>query len=65
MFNKVNLVPSETPSFSAPQQLSHRGVRRFGKKLYVVIAVIEIVIIAAAFFIPQGGATIPLNVDYV
>ena len=39
--------------------------RRFGKKLYALIAVIAIVIIASAFFIPQGGATIPLNVDYV
>ncbi len=40
--------------------------KRFGKKLYAALSVIAIVIIAAAFFIPQGtNATIPLKVDYV
>ncbi len=66
MFSKIKSVPSEMPSFPPPPPPSHTGVLRLGKKLYVVLAVIAIVIIAAAFFIvPQGSATIPLNVDYV
>jgi hypothetical protein len=65
MFNKIRAVPP-APSNSADQHVSNNsGFKRFGKKLYVAIAVLAIVIIAVAFFIPQGGATIPLSVDYV
>jgi hypothetical protein len=57
---------SPQPTNPAEQQASApTGLKRFGKKLYVILAVIAIAIIAAAFFIPQGTtATIPLSVDY-
>jgi hypothetical protein len=65
MFNKLKAA-SETgniPDQGVPIQAGHR---RLGKKPYLfAIAIVAIVIIAAAFFIPQGGATIPLNVNYV
>ena len=66
MLNKIWAVSPE-PANPADQQVSAPlGFKRFGKKLYAAIAVIAIVIIAVAFFIPQGTtATIPLNVDYV
>jgi hypothetical protein len=44
--------------------LSAGGSKRFGKKLYVVAAVIAVAVIAVALLVPQGVATIPLNVDY-
>jgi hypothetical protein len=44
--------------------LSAGGGKRFGKKLYVVAAVVAVAVIAFALLIPQGGAIIPLNVDY-
>jgi hypothetical protein len=40
------------------------GGKRFGKKLYVVAAIVAVVVVAVALFIPQGAATIPLNVNY-
>jgi hypothetical protein len=40
------------------------GSRRFGKKLYAVAAIVVVAVIAVALLIPQGAATIPLNVDY-
>jgi len=65
----LNILKSASfePENSANQPVSAPSrPRRFGKKLYVVLAVVTIVIIAAAFFIvPQSSATIPLNVDYV
>ncbi len=49
----------EQPPMPAPKS------RRLGKKTYFIgAAVIAIVIITAALFIPQSGAVIPLNVDY-
>jgi hypothetical protein len=44
--------------------LSTGGNKRFGKKLYVVAAIVAVAVIAIALLIPQGGATIPLNVNY-
>jgi hypothetical protein len=44
--------------------LSTGGSKRFGKKLYVVAAIVAVAVIAVALLIPQGAATIPLNVDY-
>jgi hypothetical protein len=43
---------------------SQGGSRWFGKKIYAIIALIAVVIVAIALFIPQGAAAIPLNVDY-
>jgi len=40
--------------------LSTGGSQRFGKKLYAV----AVAVVAVALLIPQGAATIPLNVDY-
>jgi hypothetical protein len=62
-FNKVNAVPSETPSAPSQPELSTGGSKRFGKKLYVVAAIVAVAVIAVALLIPQGTA-IPLNVDY-
>ena len=44
--------------------MSTGGSKRFGKKLYVVAAIVAVAVIVVALFIPQGTATIPLNVDY-
>ena len=60
---KLFAVPSE-PAPASEAAATQTPKRRFGKKLYVVLAAVAIVIIAAAFFIPQGEATIPLSVDY-
>lgn len=66
--NVFNLLamPPESP-LTVEQPPIQPAKRRFGKKLYAVLAVLVIVIIvSAAFFIPQGTtATIPLKVDYV
>jgi hypothetical protein len=44
---------------------SAAGSKRLGKKLYITIGVVvALVTIFLAFLIPQGQATIPLNVDY-
>jgi hypothetical protein len=44
---------------------SMAGSRRLGKKLYITIGVIvALVTISLALLVPQGGAAIPLNVDY-
>ena len=65
MFNKVKAVPSETPDLANQQATDQTSPRRFGKKRYVAIAsIVAIAIIALAFLIPQGAATISLNVDY-
>jgi hypothetical protein len=62
MFNRSHSIPStsEQPNTQAPSK------KRFGKKLYAVIgAIVAISIIAAALLIPQGAATIPLEVNYI
>jgi hypothetical protein len=61
---KVFSVPTDLPSITGPaeQPVKHR---LFGKKAFVTLAAIAIVAaVALALFIPQGGATIPLNVDF-
>ena len=63
--NIFRAVPPEPTNPTEHQPSAPTGLKRFGKKLYVAIAIIAIIIIAAAFFIPQGTtATIPLSVDY-
>jgi hypothetical protein len=64
VYSKVNSVPSETPSSSDQPAIHHRGVNRFGKKLYAIAAIIVIAVIAIALLIPQTAATIPLSVEY-
>ena len=66
MFNKIKALLPDTPNSPSQPASNQSGFKRFGKKPYAaVIAIVAIAIIAVAFFIPQGQATIPLNVDYV
>jgi len=44
--------------------LSTGAGKRFGKKLYVIAAVVAVAVIAVALLVPPGTATIPLNVNY-
>lgn len=64
MRGKVNSVPSETPSAPNQPALPRRGIKRFGKKPYAVIAIAAVAVIAVALLIPQGAAIIPLSVEY-
>ena len=64
-FNKVNSVEPDAPSAPTQPELPDKSGNFFGKKLYAVIAIILIAVIAVALLIPQGTAIIPLNVDYV
>ena len=65
MFRFINSDSAPIPNLP-DQTITSGGGKRFGKKhLIIVAALISIAIIAAAFFIPQSGATIPLNVDFV
>lgn len=58
--------PSENPELSSQPTPEKAGSKRFGKKLYAVIAaVVVIVIVVGALLIPQGSASIPLTVNYV
>jgi hypothetical protein len=53
------------PSENNQPLLSKRGVKRLGKKFYVLSAVVAVVIIVVALMFPKNvGATVPLNVDY-
>ena len=64
MFGKLYAAPSSNPDLTNQASLTSYG-KRFGKKLYVVIAaVVAIAIIAVAFIVPQGAASIPLNANY-
>jgi hypothetical protein len=64
---KVKLSESswESPS-STGQEKTHAPKRRlFGRKIYFMIfAIIAILIISVTLLIPQGAASIPLNVNY-
>lgn len=64
MRGKVNSVPSETPSAPSQPALRTAGIKRFGKKLYAIAAIVVIAVIAIALLIPQGAATISLSVEY-
>ena len=64
MLNKLNsdtLESAYLPDKTAP---SSRGFKRFGKKLYAIIPLIAVLIIAIALFVPQGVGAIPLTADY-
>lgn len=63
MLNKIYAIASENPSTDnqAPNSV---GFRRFGKKIYAILAVIVTIIVAVAFLFPQGAAAIPLTADY-
>ena len=61
----INLFATSPETYFPAQQTTALPTKRkFGKKLYIAIAIAAIVVITVAFFIPQGRATIPLNVDY-
>jgi hypothetical protein len=65
MFNKNRAFPSEAPNLPNQKTSNPTGSRHFGKKHYATAAaVVAIIIIGMAFFVPQGQATIPLKVDY-
>jgi hypothetical protein len=61
---KINSVTTENavPVPTAPKASSFK---RYGKIIVPVIVAVLIVILAVAFFIPKGSATIPLTVNYV
>lgn len=64
MCNKEMSVPSEAPSADKPT-IHSSGIKKFGKKLYVIAAIIVIAVIATAILIPQGlGNSIPLSLNY-
>jgi hypothetical protein len=64
LFNKAYYVSSGVP-LSPDQPTTQTSKRKFGKKLYAAIAgIIAIAVIIAALLIPQGAATIPLEVNY-
>lgn len=54
----------ETPSAPNQSTATASSRKRFGKKLYALFGVIAIAVIAVALLIPQGSATLPLNVEY-
>jgi hypothetical protein len=65
VFSKFNTAPLENPNSPDQPALHSAGLKRFGKKLYAItFALIAVVIIAIALLIPQGAASIPLNVNY-
>ena len=64
VFSKDGSVTFETPSAPNQDAVTVSGSKRFGKKLYTLSGIIAIAAIAVAFLIPQGAATLPLNVDY-
>lgn len=49
---------------SAPSTVNVTRRKRFGKRLYALFGVIAVAVIAVALLIPQGAATLPLNVEY-
>jgi hypothetical protein len=61
--SRAHTVSSEKPPLNQPEMHS-AGSKRFRKKLYAVATIIMIAVIAVALLIPQGAATIPLNVEY-
>jgi hypothetical protein len=61
---RVNAVPSEIPSSPDQPAAQRSGFRRFGKKLYAVVAIVLVAVIAVALLVPQGAATIPLGLEY-
>ena len=64
MFSKNGSVTFETPSAPNQHPVTISGSKRFGKKPYAIAGIIAITVIAVALLIPQGAATIPLNVEY-
>ena len=64
MRTRVHAVPSESPSSPDQSAAQRSGFRRFGKKLYAVVAIVLVAVIAVALLVPQGAATIPLGVEY-
>jgi hypothetical protein len=65
MFSKIKTALLESPNVSNQPALHSKKFKQFGKKLYVLIAaVIAVAVIVGALLIPQGAASIPLNVNY-
>ena len=65
MFSRIGSFSPENPDLSDQPVPTSGGSRLFGKKLFVITAaVIVIVVVSVALMIPQGAASIPLNVNY-
>lgn len=64
MFDKLNSAPLYNTSKPDEHVISHKGIRRFGKKIYALIPLAIAIIIAIPLLIPQGAAAIPLTADY-
>ncbi len=61
---KLLALPENSGIETQPQIPAKRS-NLFGKKTLAAIAIIAVVIIAVALFIPRGAAVIPLNVNYI
>ncbi len=66
MFSKLNAVSSDTPNPQDPAPLASKSSKRFGKKPFIVLAVVvAVAIILIALVATPGVSAIPLNVDFV
>ncbi len=62
VYSEDNSAAPQPPSVSN-KPMPTSVFKRFGKKPYTIIGIIAIVIIAVALLVPQGAATISLNVS--
>jgi hypothetical protein len=58
---KIETINNGSPD---KQTLNHSGFR-LGKKVILIAALVAVAVIVSALLIPQGAASIPLNVNYV
>lgn len=65
MFSKVQAAVMDSSNLSEQPTIKSQRFKLFVKKFYVLITVlIAVVVIVGALLIPQGAASIPLNVNY-
>ena len=57
---RIKTINNDTPD----KQASNHSGFKLGKKVILIIAVVAIAVIVIALLIPQGAASIPLNVNY-
>ena len=65
MLSKIYASPLGSPNSSDQSAANPKGHKLFGKKLYLIVAAVAIVVIVVgALLIPQGAASIPLSVNF-
>ncbi|MGO8806998.1 MAG: hypothetical protein ACLQO7_10430 [Candidatus Bathyarchaeia archaeon] len=65
MFQIAYAAQSGTPTPQEHSEQPSKSKKSFNKKLFVpIVAIITIIVVAVALLIPQGSATIQLNVNY-